>query len=442
MTSRTLLSPFDLSDADQQSGRTFRKQILKKGTINYEGQKVVFDDAFCADVVRSFHGGAYDQVPFVLADMSNRHNMDPERFRGEIVDMEVTPDGIDAIVKTTKAGAKAIESNPKLGVSARIVQGLDKVDGRRFKAAIQHVLATMDPRLTGMRPWQAVELSEEFDDDEVLDLTTATITKGTRVGTKTAKRRPAGSRDKVLSLDLSNLDDGQFELLLAAVMEDTRVGAEGDGVIEETVTRKTKRPAQQRRQREVVAEEDPELDEDEDLEEDDEEEDDEFVDSEQVPEEDGEEVDEDELDDEEAEEEAPVARKRRRGVPKQSKRTELSTPVKRKKVSKARRLELQLSEERWAGKKRDLIDAGVPPAILDLADPIMRQPDRLVIDLSETGDKSVDAKAVLGRVLEQVSGMIDLAPEMGHGVSTVERDKDGNLTNQGLQAWSNEYGKP
>jgi hypothetical protein len=36
----------------------------------------------------------YDQVPFQLADASNAHSNDPERFRGEVLDMEVRHDGL------------------------------------------------------------------------------------------------------------------------------------------------------------------------------------------------------------------------------------------------------------------------------------------------------------------------------------------------------------
>lgn len=427
----TLLSPFDLSDAETQTGRTFRKQILKKGTINYRGQKISFDDAFCREAVRAFRSGAYDQVPFVLADMSNRHNMDPERFRGEIVDLEETADGIDAIVKTTRAGSKAIESNPKLGVSARIVQGLEKVDGRRFKVAIQHVLATMDPRLTGMRPWEAVDLSEVDEDEEVLDLTTVHVKRGKPVGKQTATKQRSVGRGEVLNIDLSRLTDEQFDIILSAavVEDDTDVEDDADDVIEETVTRKTKKAAAKRRQ--VVAEEDPEEDDEdeEDLEESD--------DEEEV-------VEDDDLEDEDEEEEVVPVKSKKRKIepPRQRKRVEMSTPVKRRKTTKARRLEIELAEERWANRKTELIDAGVPPALINLAEPVMKQPDRLVIDLSETGDRTVDAKAILGRVLEEVKGMIDLSVELGHGVSQVERDEKGNHTSLGLKAWDEEYGKP
>jgi hypothetical protein len=234
---RAMLSPFDLSAATQTGARLFRKQILRKGTINYKGQKVTFDDPFLQNVVQAFRRGAYDQVPFVLADPDNRHNMDPERFRGEVKGMELTPDGVDAIIEATPEGAKVIKRNPRLGVSARIVTDMSKSDGRSYPVAIQHVLATMDPRLTGMRPWETVDLSDEDEDVEVIDLTAATVKEGT-MATKTGKK--AAATPKEITFDLSQLSDEQFEILLStAVVEDVDTEDDEDDETEETVTSKT-----------------------------------------------------------------------------------------------------------------------------------------------------------------------------------------------------------
>src|SRR5690606_27125899 len=107
----------------------------------------------------AFKSGAYDQVPLVFADHENRHNLDPKRFGGEIEDFVVKNDGLYAKVSATSDTAKVLKNNPRLGVSARIVEGLEKSDGRVFPRAIQHVLLTMDPRVTGMKPWQTIDLS-------------------------------------------------------------------------------------------------------------------------------------------------------------------------------------------------------------------------------------------------------------------------------------------
>jgi hypothetical protein len=59
---------------------------------------------------------------------------------------------------------------PDIGISARIVEDHERGDGKFFPAAIKHVLATLDPRMTGMRPWQAIDATGDSD-GEVIDLT-------------------------------------------------------------------------------------------------------------------------------------------------------------------------------------------------------------------------------------------------------------------------------
>lgn len=156
------------------SGRhRFRKQILRKTSIRYQdasGERVVdFDDAYLRSLAKAFEDRAYDQVPFQLADSANTHTNDPERFRGELVGVELTRDGLDGIFEATDEGAKLLSRNPNLGVSCRILENLPLPDGRHFPRAIQHVLGTVNPRLTGMRPWEKLDLSV-VDVDEVLDL--------------------------------------------------------------------------------------------------------------------------------------------------------------------------------------------------------------------------------------------------------------------------------
>jgi hypothetical protein len=423
---RAMLSPFDLSAATQTGARLFRKQILRKGTINYKGQKVTFDDPFLQNVVQAFRRGAYDQVPFVLADPDNRHNMDPERFRGEVKGMELTPDGVDAIIEATPEGAKVIKRNPRLGVSARIVTDMSKSDGRSYPVAIQHVLATMDPRLTGMRPWETVDLSDEDEDVEVIDLTAATVKEGT-MATKTGKK--AAATPKEITFDLSQLSDEQFEILLStAVVEDVDTEDDEDDETEETVTSKTsvKRKGFKGKAADESDDEDEDEDEDdEDLEEDDEDEVDELDDDE----------------DEEAEEETPKPVSKKSKTKTKTKGTkDLSTPVKRKKVSAARQVQIDLAETRWESQRDKLARSGVPPFLLDLAEPIMQTPDRLVIDLSETGGEDVDAKKVIAGLLEGIRGVVDLSEEIGSSIGG-RPDKE-TATGKMLDLWDTEYGKP
>lgn len=141
--------------------KLFRKTVLKTGTINYMGKQINFDTNMLQNYVDNFNAGAKDQVPFVLVDASNRHVDLPERYRGEIKGLEVSKDGkrLDAVLEMTGSGAKLIEDNPKLGVSIRAVDRLERPDGLTFGPTIEHVAGTLDPKINGLGPWIPVELS-------------------------------------------------------------------------------------------------------------------------------------------------------------------------------------------------------------------------------------------------------------------------------------------
>jgi hypothetical protein len=171
-----ILTPDNRTAATELSGEKrprFRKQIMKLETINYKDRfgtrRISFDRPYLQDLVRSFKNGAFPQVPFQLADGANSHNNDPERTRGELVDVELTADGIDGIFETSDRGAALVRENPRLGVSCRILEPIERSDGQTFPRAIQHVLGTVHPQLIGMRPWEQISLSHE-DAESLLDL--------------------------------------------------------------------------------------------------------------------------------------------------------------------------------------------------------------------------------------------------------------------------------
>jgi len=78
-------------------------------------------------------------------------------------------------------------------------------------------------------------------------------------------------------------------------------------------------------------------------------------------------------------------------------------------------------QETWQARKALLLSQGVPPAALDLADPVMTSVDSQVYDLSdgEGGVVKVDAKTQMLGQLELMKGMIDLGSEIGHGQTGV-----------------------
>jgi hypothetical protein len=167
-----LLTPLCDSEPVELANNVYRKQVIRHGRYDYKGRKLEFTPDYTRKLVDAYRAGAYDAVPLQFAGSDNAHTNDVERTRGEILGFEPSPDGtgLDAIVKADDGAAKIIDRYPKLPVSVRILENYERADGKRFPAAIQHVLATWDPRLTGMSPWRRVEMSNE-DVDHVLDLT-------------------------------------------------------------------------------------------------------------------------------------------------------------------------------------------------------------------------------------------------------------------------------
>lgn len=81
--------------------------------------------------------------------------------------------------------------------------------------------------------------------------------------------------------------------------------------------------------------------------------------------------------------------------------------------------------ESWIAKKQLLLSQGVPPAALDLADPVMTAVESQVYDLAtEEGTVKVDAKTQMLGQLELMKGMIDLGGEKGHGITGVGSEAD------------------
>lgn len=170
--STTLLTPVEFGNARQAGASLWRKQLLPLGEIAYKGRKIAFTREYLGSLVKAFADKAYDVVPFQFADKDNSHTNKPEQRRGTVRGLELTDDGLDIIVAAGTAASEHLAEYPDLGVSARIVEDYERADGKFFPAAIQHVLGTLDPRITGMRPWQAVEAAND-DAGEVIDLTDA-----------------------------------------------------------------------------------------------------------------------------------------------------------------------------------------------------------------------------------------------------------------------------
>jgi hypothetical protein len=164
-------TPWSGHQAIELGSDLWKKKLLPLGQVEYKGRTLTFDRDYLDGLASAFNGGAYSQVPFQLADGDNRHTNDPERYRGEVISMDADDTGLYITVQTTEAGNQLLRTNPKLGISARIIEDYARSDGKFYPAAVQHVLGTLDPRIPALGDWEAVDFSAG-DPDFVLDLST------------------------------------------------------------------------------------------------------------------------------------------------------------------------------------------------------------------------------------------------------------------------------
>jgi hypothetical protein len=398
-----LLTPMDLDLAVKVGKRTYRKQILPKTTINYKGQRINFDDAYIKDLAEAFASGAYDQVPVQFAGDANDHNENPRNFGGEVKAMEATPTGLDAIIELTEEADAAITKNPKLGVSARIREGLEKSDGRKFGRVVRHVLLTLDPR-TSTGPWQAVDLSAE-DDAEVVDLTATTYKEGTVAPTVDKNKQTITTEDGKV-LDLANLSDSEFQALLdlsaTAVEDEVDESQTGEGTEPKDGEVYEKDGKQYVRLDGKV-----------------------FLLSETAPAAD-------------ATPSTPAAPATGEGS------TDLANEVIDKEArSEVQQMQIDLANDRFQTERGKYLAGGVPKSLIDLAEPLLKTPRPVTIDLSNTdGNESVNATEIVRNMLDQFKGFVDLGYEVGHSVDLSDEDKDHVSTEDAMMAaWDEEFGK-
>ncbi len=165
----SILTPFDRTPPIEL-GNAWRKRILPIGEISYQGRTLKFTRPYLQGLVSAWQDRAYDAVPLQLADAQNTHTNDPERTRGWITDMTLGDDGLYITAEVSPRGQHLLAENPLLGVSARIVEQYQRADGKFYPAAVQHVLATLDPRIPALGTWQPVEMANGGDSAVTIDL--------------------------------------------------------------------------------------------------------------------------------------------------------------------------------------------------------------------------------------------------------------------------------
>lgn len=134
----------------------WRVQVLPLGTVRYRVRDLNLTPEYLEAIAEAFSAGVFDIVPFQIADM---HTNDPTCFRGEARELEVVADGMDAVIAATPEGDEAIRTTPGLAAAPRLFEDYRTADGRTWPVALQHILGTTQPIITGLRPWRELEPS-------------------------------------------------------------------------------------------------------------------------------------------------------------------------------------------------------------------------------------------------------------------------------------------
>ena len=364
-----LLTPFTAGKATRAGGK-WRKKLLPVGEIHYKGRTLKFTPDYLSGLVSAFKDRAYDQVPFQLADSGNTHTNDPERTRGQIADMSLEPDGLWIEMEPTSDGARVLEANPGLGVSARIVEGYDRSDGKFFPRAIQHVLGTLDPRIPGMGGWEAVaaandvqitvDLSgEQFQGDDMPDLDTDQQEKLAKL---------LGLDVDKLAAVIGGMPEGTAPDPAALNGEDGGGADPGDAELDAIAAQIDAMSDEELAAWEASLEAEGEL------------------------------------------EPEPAAAGLTADA---AMAVELAAAQGSENARQLAIIQGQLDTERWQGERRKLVAGGVPPFIADLAQPLLEGAGH-VVDLAN--GSSVDAGQIMRKVLAEyakVTQALDLGAELG-----------------------------
>lgn len=154
--------------------KRFKKQICKFGQfVNPHGgdQKMILDKAFAEQMKRNFDSGKYGVVSVPLGHPRTAAEL-AALNKGEMVEMSITDDGIDAVLEVRDEDTvKAIENRNIPDVSMGFEMNYqDKKTGEFVGALLKHVGLVVDPYIKGMK--QFMPLSDEmpailFSDSQV-----------------------------------------------------------------------------------------------------------------------------------------------------------------------------------------------------------------------------------------------------------------------------------
>lgn len=153
----------ELADNDGGKYKRFKKQICQFGEYvdpNNTSKRMVLDKLFGKRLKENFDNGKYGVVAVPLGHPRNSSELAAWN-RGEMVDMELTDEGINAVIEIRDdETAKSIENRNIPDVSMGFEDNyLDKKTGKFVGPLLKHVGLVVDPYIKGMRRF--VPLADE-----------------------------------------------------------------------------------------------------------------------------------------------------------------------------------------------------------------------------------------------------------------------------------------
>lgn len=153
----------ELADNEGSKYKRFKKQICQFGEYvdpNNTSKRMVLDKLFGKRLKENFDGGKYGVVAVPLGHPRNSSELAAWN-RGEMVNMELTDDGINAVIEIRDdETAKSIENRNIPDISMGFEDNyLDKKTGKFVGPLLKHVGLVVDPYIKGMRRF--VPLADE-----------------------------------------------------------------------------------------------------------------------------------------------------------------------------------------------------------------------------------------------------------------------------------------
>lgn len=161
-------TPLATASALELGNKLWRKEILKAGTIHYQGGKFDATPAYLDSVLAAYQDGAIGSVPFTFVDDKGAHVEAPERRKGNIIGLERTATGLDAILSLDDDADELVRKDRKFGVSVLIKHDRTTGGGKHYPAVLAHVAGTYDPVINNLGDWEEIAASNDAVD--VLDL--------------------------------------------------------------------------------------------------------------------------------------------------------------------------------------------------------------------------------------------------------------------------------